>query len=670
MDENPGSRNPEEGDGRLAKGTGSPGSLMVESGGMRAQYLRLLENCPVAVCIHAEGKILFVNSQAVRVLGGSCSEDLMGRPFLDFIHPEFEPVVRRRMELVYDSGRLPDTIEGKLVRLDGQVIHARGTSSPLDLMGVAAAQLSFRDLTVTRRIEQAMRDKEARYSAIVDNFEGFIYTLDPDFRLTFMNRALVDRVGRNAVGGHCYKVIHGLDEPCPWCVNEQVYEGGMVRWEVKSPGDGRWYYMVNTPLLDMDGAISSQQVMMIDITDRKAAEKALIESREKLARENLRLRSFAGNRYSMGNIVGQSPAMQEVYNLIHEAAGSDANVLIYGESGTGKELVSRAIHDNSDRRKKEFVPVNCGAIPESLIESEFFGYRKGAFTGAHTDKIGFLEIADGGTLFLDEIGEIGPGMQVKLLRAIEGGGFTPVGSTETLKPDIRIIAATHRDLAQQVKEGRMRADFFYRINVVPIPLPPLRNRKNDIPLLIYHFLKELKGKEAMPLPAEVMEALQGYDWPGNVRELQNVLHRYTTLKRLDFIRPSKEAAATPADPSAEPQIESQAESRAGSFDGGNPIAGSKGNRSAGAGEQGIRSEHANHSDSGGDPDLPAERQEGFAGDGEPDLRSALTRFERRHIAGQLRRFRWNRTRTAEALGIERKTLYLKMKKLGIEMGEL
>jgi len=242
----------------------------------------------------------------------------------------------------------------------------------------------------------------------------------------------------------------------------------------------------------------------------------------------------AGDRF--GNIIGKGPAMQGVYELISKAAASSANVVVYGESGTGKELVARAIHDMSDRRDRAFVPVNCGAIPETLLESEFFGYKKGAFTGAHMDKHGYLDLADRGTLFLDEVGELGLNMQVKLLRAIDGGGYFPVGSNKTKNSDFRIIAATNRNLTDQVNRGVIREEFFYRIHVIPITLPPLRERREDIPLLIDHFLKAYNGgKRPATIPGKIVEALYNYHWPGNVRELQNVLHRYLTVKRLDFI---------------------------------------------------------------------------------------------------------------------------------------
>jgi transcriptional regulator with PAS, ATPase and Fis domain len=227
--------------------------------------------------------------------------------------------------------------------------------------------------------------------------------------------------------------------------------------------------------------------------------------------------------------------MQAIYEQILTAAASDATVIIYGEPGTGKELVASAIHDMSERRIHRFVPVHCGAIPENLIESEFFGHRKGAFSGAIDDRRGYIEYADDGSLFLDEIGEISLAMQTKLLRVIEGGGYTPVGDTRARQSNFRIIAASNRNLMDLIEKRKMREDFYYRIHILPIHLPPLRNRKEDVPLLIDHFL-HLHGtkKNIAPLSNDTIRKMQDYDWPGNVRELQNVIIRFCAVNQIDF----------------------------------------------------------------------------------------------------------------------------------------
>jgi DNA-binding NtrC family response regulator len=248
------------------------------------------------------------------------------------------------------------------------------------------------------------------------------------------------------------------------------------------------------------------------------------------------IRQASQDRYKFGRIIGKSPVMQGVYEQIGHAAASDANVVITGESGTGKELVAQTIHQMSRRHNKAFVPVNCGAIPEHLFESEFFGHRKGAFTGADRDKIGLFDAAHGGTLFLDEMGELPPALQVKFLRAIQSGEYTPVGNQKVRQVDVRIIAATNKNLEEQREQGVIRDDFFYRIYVISIHLPPLRERKEDIPLLVDHFLAHYGEGDTRPtIPGHLMETLFQYDWPGNVRELQNVLQRYLAGERLEFI---------------------------------------------------------------------------------------------------------------------------------------
>lgn len=256
--------------------------------------------------------------------------------------------------------------------------------------------------------------------------------------------------------------------------------------------------------------------------------------RRALRQENQTLRQELVQRYSFANMVGKSAPMQEVYALIGKVAPSRANVLVTGESGTGKELVAKAIHFNSPRRDYAFVPVNCGAIPETLLESELFGHEKGAFTGAAGQKAGLFEVADNGTIFLDEIGELPASMQVKLLRVLQEREFRRVGGTKDLSIDVRLIAATNKDLAIETKEGRFREDLYYRLNVIHIPLPPLRERPEDIPLLISHFYQSHAGHD-LKVSEAALRLLLDYPWPGNIRELHNVLERCLVLGSAECI---------------------------------------------------------------------------------------------------------------------------------------
>ncbi len=466
--------------------------------------------------------------------------------------------------------------------------------------------------TVSQSKSTSDSPNQSTTDLIVNNYSGFIYTVSKDYKIEFMNQTMIDYLGRDATGGHCYKLIHGLNEKCSWCVGEQVLSGQSAHFEYKSPKDNRWYYYVSTPMINPVGEVTAQQLIAIDIDERKQKEKAQLQIQKALQQENKRLKALAVNRYGLQDIVGKSPKMQEVYSLILDVASSDASVLIYGESGTGKELVANAIHQLSPRKKMPFLPVNCGGIPDTLIESEFFGFKKGTFTGAHIDKSGFLDIADQGTLFLDEIGDINLNMQGKLLRALDGDGYTPLGGHSLIKPKIRIVCATNKNLEVLVQEGSMRPDFFYRINVVPIHLPPLRKKQEDIPLLIYHFLDKFRTGAPLPhMPPEIMAALEAYHWPGNVRELQNIIHRYVTLNRLDvfdnFLGKSKNFSAK--NPDVDPEL--------------NPR----------------------------------------------PLAHCLWEYEKKLLSHHLDNHQWNQTKVASLLGINRKTLYSKIKKYNLEKSE-
>ncbi|HWO41542.1 MAG TPA: sigma-54 dependent transcriptional regulator [Candidatus Eisenbacteria bacterium] len=257
-----------------------------------------------------------------------------------------------------------------------------------------------------------------------------------------------------------------------------------------------------------------------------------------LSRELERLKEEVGRKYGVDNVIGKSKQIVDVFKAVSMVAAKKSTVLIHGESGTGKELIARAIHYNSDRRAKPFVVVNCAALPDTLIESELFGYEKGAFTNASQKKVGRFELAHGGTLFLDEIGELNLGTQAKFLRAVEQETFTRLGGTDEIKVDVRVIAASNRDLEVMAKAGDFRPDLFYRLNVVSLYLPPLRERRDDIPLLLDHFLR-LKAKEhSVPpksLSPEVVDFFTAYYWPGNIRELENLIERLTILTPHDTI---------------------------------------------------------------------------------------------------------------------------------------
>ena len=323
----------------------------------------------------------------------------------------------------------------------------------------------------------------------------------------------------------------------------------------------------------------------------------------RLGRENEQLRQVIGRTAPSAEIIGTSLEIQRVLRLIEKVAPTDSPVLVLGESGTGKELVARAVHQRSGRASKPMVTINCAALQESLLESELFGHEKGAFTGATTSKPGLFEVADGGTLFIDELGELAPSLQAKLLRVLEDGHMRRVGATREQRVDVRIIAATNRNLAEDVAARRFREDLFFRINVLSIDLPPLRNRRDDIPLLTNHFLIKL-GRD-WTLDDGAMNALQHYSWPGNVRELHNVIERASILADESHITPTElphQISHQSPDALASTAIE--------------------------------------------DTDNLEER-------------------ERLHVKRVLERENWNRNRTAEALGINRRSLYRLIQKHGL-----
>ena len=283
--------------------------------------------------------------------------------------------------------------------------------------------------------------------------------------------------------------------------------------------------------IELLGEVAKQIAIAVE---NAQAYREITELKDRLAKEKLYLEEEIRTEHNFEEIVGESAALRRVLKEVETVAPTDSTVLIRGETGTGKELIARALHELSPRRERTFVKINCAAIPTGLLESELFGHEKGAFTGAITQKIGRFELAHQGTLFLDEVGDIPPELQPKLLRVLQEQEFERLGSTRTIRVDVRLVAATNRDLAQMVADGQFRSDLYYRLNVFPVVLPPLRERRDDIPRLVRHFAQKFArrmGRRIETIPAEAMDALVRYPWPGNIRELENVIERAVILSR-------------------------------------------------------------------------------------------------------------------------------------------
>jgi PAS domain S-box-containing protein len=444
-------------------------------------------------------------------------------------------------------------------------------------------------------------DDRRKFEVILDSIADGVFTINSDWRIELFNKAAERITGFSAdeaIGKVCREIFR--TNVCDYdCAIRRALETGepVTNYEVIiTRKDGiQIPVSVSASLLkDDNGRIIGAVETFRDISELKWLELELQE------------------RYQFDQIIGRSPKMREIFEQIKMLAENDVTVLIQGETGTGKGMIARAIHLNSLRADGPFVTVNCAALPESLLESELFGHVKGAFTGAVADRPGRFELADGGTIFLDEIGEIPLHVQAKLLRVIEAKEFERVGGTETIKADVRIIAATNRNLYEEVKAGRFREDLYYRLNVVSIKVPPLRERREDIPLLVSFFIERFNhefGKQIEGVSQQTMDLLLGYDWPGNVRELENAIEHAFVHCRGELVMPDhlpQEIRRTSAYPGVTPLFE-----------------------------------------------LPS---------GENPLEAA----EKAVIIRVLEETGWHMGKTAEILGISRPTLWRKMRKYGIK----
>lgn len=358
-------------------------------------------------------------------------------------------------------------------------------------------------------------------NAILESISDGVFTVDQAWNITSFNRAAETITGirrKEAIGKPCSDVFRASMCEADCALRRTLKTGKPA---------------INLPafIVDAKGRRIPISVSTAVLKDDKGRVVGGAETFRDLSLVE-ELRKELQGRFQMGDLVSQSALMRRTFDILPQIAASDASVLIHGETGTGKELLARAIHNLSPRKHKPFIPINCGALPDTLLESELFGYKQGAFTGATRDKPGRFALAQGGTVFLDEIGDISPALQVRLLRVLQEKTYEPLGGTQTKHADVRVIAATHRDLAALIRKGSFREDLFYRLNVVKLDLPPLRKRKEDIPLLVEHFVahfNRLQDKSVLYASPDVMAVLMAHDYPGNVRELENILERAFVL---------------------------------------------------------------------------------------------------------------------------------------------
>ena len=407
---------------------------------------------------------------------------------------------------------------------------------------------------------RSMKPEDINYRQVVDSTPALIFSARPDGSIDYFNQRWLEYVGgvplEELEGLGWTKWMHPEDlEDHVRLWREAMVSAGVAVSEARvknGKGEYRWMLHRTCPVLDQSGNITRWFGSSIDIEDLKRAQHELHELKEQLYKENVALRDEIVQTSMFEEIIGTSEPLRRVLAMVAKVAGSDSTVLITGETGTGKELIARAIHKRSPRAARPFVSVNCGAIPPALVASELFGHEKGAFTGAVQRRLGRFELADGGTLFLDEAGELPPETQVALLRVLQERAFERVGATRPIPVDVRVIAATNRDLDKAIAQGSFRLDLYYRLSVFPIQLPPLRERAEDIPPLVEYLVHKYAAKAGKPITSisrRSIDLLTAYQWPGNIRELQNVLQRAVILSEDKLVVDESWLAKRPARPS-------------------------------------------------------------------------------------------------------------------------
>jgi len=548
------------------------------------------------VVIDKDLKIVSFSRSAERITG-YCADEIVGSPCNEIFKADLcdsfcplERTLRGETQILDQRAEITDVHNQKVV--------VSFSMTPLkDPRGnIIGGIMSFRDMSEVYRLTAQLYQETARLQTILDSIADGVFTVDTDFRISSFNLAAERITGRtrdDVLGKSCHLVFR----------SERCREGCPLRRTMET---GQSLSNIEMEIVNSQGELVPVSVSTALLMDEEGEITGGVETFRDLSALKV-LRRELGEVYSFSNIVGKSATMRKIYDLIDIISQASSTVLIQGETGTGKDLIARAIHYNSPRRDYPFVKVSCAALPETLLESEFFGHKRGAFTGAMKDKPGRFSRAHRGTIFLDEVGEIPVGIQAKLLRVLEEQEFEPLGSTESVKVDVRIIAATNRNLKEAVGEGKFREDLYYRLNVVAITISPLRDRSDDIPLLISHFIQqynERMGKKVESVSQEAMDLLLDYNWPGNVRQLEHAIEHAFVHCRSEVI----EMKHLPA------EIQSEAEGAPGT----------------------------------------------------PTKHYSLEDAERRTILEALHAHRWEKEKTSRALGISRSTLWRKMRQYRIQ----
>ncbi len=501
------------------------------------RWRSVFENSAIGVALTELNGRYLVTNHVYQTIVGYTEEELRELSFLDLTHEDYRQANWALVTELVEGKRRQFQIEKRYRRKDGSLIWVSNNVSlvpgtervPRFIMALSE------DITQRKRAEEALRSHEQNLRLLVDTIPGFVVTTTPAGEIELLNRQILeylDKTPEEVANWRTSDAVHPDDLPLTVAALTRAIQTGEP-YEVehrlrRADGTYRWFHTRGLALRDKEGRIVRWYYLPIDVDDRRRAEEALRKSEALLHNENVVLREQIDQAFMFEEIVGTSSALQEVLSRIVKVAPTDSSVLVSGESGTGKELVARAIHKRSRRSQRAFVSVNCAALAPSLIASELFGHEKGAFTGAMQRRLGRFELANGGTIFLDEIGEVPLDTQVALLRVLQEREFERVGGTQPVKIDVRIIAATNRDLEAAVANGTFRADLYYRLNVFPIQVPALRERQDDVLMLLEYFVHRFAqkmGKHFKKIDKRTVELFRSYPWPGNIRELQNVVER-------------------------------------------------------------------------------------------------------------------------------------------------